>query len=82
VRATYSGDHNYVGSSVLGGGDHGSFSVLGNVTTPTTGAGLLAWQLLLGLAFLIAGLTATAIARARARTARTAAAQRPSPTRA
>jgi hypothetical protein len=64
VRATYSGDDNLSGSTVLGSGVDGTFEVLAattTVTTPDTGGGLLGWQSLLGALMLVAGISILAL---------------------
>jgi Big-like domain-containing protein len=73
VRATYSGDDHFTGSTVMGSGVQGTFLVLGatttttGTTTPDTGSGLLEWRFALGAMLVLAGVAVSAWATARSR---------------
>jgi len=72
VKATYSGDVDYNGSSAIGSGTLGVLSVVEGVTTPDTGAGPSGPRTMLGAAMIIlgTGIAAEASRRRRRRSAR------------
>ena len=72
VKATYSGNADYNGSSAVGSGQLGILSVVSasTVTVPETGAGQTGPRTLLGAAMIILGTGVAAVARGRRRSAR------------
>ena len=72
VKATYSGNADYNGSTAVGSGQLGVLSVVAasSVTVPETGAGQTGPRTLLGAAMIILGTGVAAVARGRRRSAR------------
>jgi hypothetical protein len=71
VRATYSGDDNFTGSTAIGVGAVGTFTVLAtplaSTPIPGTGAGVLGWRFVFGALLLLAGTTVAADSGLRSR---------------
>jgi hypothetical protein len=67
VTATYSGDHNYNGSTAVGSGRDGVFSVVAGVTVPATGSGLVGLRVVLGALIIVGGAYLVVISRGRSR---------------
>jgi hypothetical protein len=72
VKATYSGNADYNGSTAVGSGQLGVLSVVAasSVTVPETGAGQTGPRTLLGAAMIILGTGVAAVARGRKRSGR------------
>ncbi len=70
VKATYSGNADYNGSSAVGSGQLGVLSVVAAVSVPDTGAGQTGPRTLLGAAMIMLGTGIAAVSRGRRRSAR------------
>ena len=67
VTATYSGDHDYNGSTAAGSGQDGVLSVVEGIADPSTGAGPMGQRGLLGAAMVILGTGMMVVSRGRRR---------------
>jgi hypothetical protein len=70
VKAAYSGDADYNGTSAMGSGEDGALAVVAGVTDPSTGTGPMGPRVVLGVALAILGTAMVVVSRGRRRSTR------------